>query len=329
MKIFIDQLKTLITKYKLKSITELISTNKADIKEYLNKVCEEYNKELQINPIFEETEAIANKNLKSSIKEIYANSKSGNSKRLQSLQILERVINDILFASHSEVFELFALNELNKTDKNLYININNNVANGEVLVEEVTNIYRNGYETKQETKITTKKVIGIELNSTVATNILKRLNKNSKFLKQYCNDYIKSLNSKEILFDKNGSIRFPSVTFSNKIKYEISQNLKKNNMMLDVETIDSFNKHLDLLKKIDAMPIDILSKISEIGFNQSKELMTAITADNMLLENKQIMLDGNKLAEEENIQLENKKDTLLKSLQNFNLQEKPENTEKK
>jgi hypothetical protein len=67
------------------------------------------------------------------------------------------------------------------------------------------------------------------------------------------------------------------------------------------------------------MPIETLRKISEIGFNQSKELMTAVTSDNMLLENKQIILNGDKILEEEEVDIKNKKDEFFNALQNFNI----------
>jgi len=300
------KLKEHIKTYFYRNLNELLtSTNKTTIT-LVKKLISDYNARLSSDRIFRDVEKAY---IKSSLaKDPLANDITNILNRLLTKEIKQ----------DPEIAEAFYYNNKKFSNKDMHLDLTSDRIDGSILIEEQTVITKNSIELKKESKITTKKIVSIELNTSIAKNILKKLDKNSKFLKDFCADYVNSLNSGVIEYDKSGQVRFPSLAFSVQVKKYISDKIK-NNDHLDLEEINALNKQIDFFAKLDLMPIETLRKISEIGFNQSKELMTAVTSDNMLLENKQIILNGDKILEEEEVDIKNKKDEFFNALQNFNI----------
>ncbi len=304
----LEKLKTHIKTYHYRDLNELLLSNEKSTISLVQELVKAYNKRFKADKVFRQNE------MRERSQET---DKSNDISIDKNINILNRVLNEEI-KNNLEIQEAFFYNIKKFNNKDVYIDLKTDRIDGTVLIEEQTTITKNSVELKKESKITTKKIVSIELNTTVAKNILNKIDRNSKFLKDFCSDYIKSFKSNKIDYDESGNIRFPSLAFSVQVKKYISDKIK-NNEFIGEEEISALNKQIDCFSKIDLMPIETLRKIAEIGFNQSKELMTTITSDNMLLENKQIVLDADKILQEEEINIKNKKDEFFNALQNFNI----------
>lgn len=316
-----SKLYSLIKALRIQSIDDFIANPNKDVQTYISKICKAYNEKMA-----KDTEFMHNE-LKIKVK---TNERKTEGSRLHfktdydkesATPTLKRLIE-----THIDDDIKTLLEDNARMAGNFLVNFNRGEAEGSVIIEETVNIIRDGAKIRQESKIVTKKIVAIELNTSIASNILKKINKKNKFLKQFTTDYIRCAKSNIIEYDENGDVKYPALALSIQIRKMISQRIKDGKLnLLDEEDINLLEKHLLLLKKAELVPIEMLEKVSEIGFNVSKEFMTTITTDKMMAENKQIVFNQDKLMEEEKLAIENKKTDLFNTLKNFNLKK----TEKK
>ena len=218
----------------------MVTTNKTTIT-LVKKLISDYNARLSSDRIFRDVEKAY---IKSSLaKDPLANDITNILNRLLTKEIKQ----------DPEIAEAFYYNNKKFSNKDMHLDLTSDRIDGSILIEEQTVITKNSIELKKESKITTKKIVSIELNTSIAKNILKKLDKNSKFLKDFCADYVNSLNSGVIEYDKSGQVRFPSLAFSVQVKKYISDKIK-NNDHLDLEEINALNKQIDFFAKLDLMP---------------------------------------------------------------------------
>lgn len=316
-----SKLHSLIKTLRIQSIDDFIANPNKDIQTYITNICKAYNDKMTKDTEFMHSE------LKIKIK---TGEKKTEGSRLHFKTEYDKesatpTIKRLIESNMSDEVKIL-LEDNARMAGNFLVAFNRGEAEGSVIVEETVNIIRDGAKIRQESKIVTKKIVAIELNTSIASNILKKINKKNKFLKQFTSDYIRCAKSNKIEYNEDGDLKYPALALSIQIRKILSDRIKDGKInLLDDEEISLLEKHLLLAKKAELAPIEMLEKMSEIGFNVSKEFMTTITTDKMMAENKQIVFNQDKLMEEEKLAIENKKTDLFNTFKNFNFKK----TEKK